>query len=617
MLSDVDISVSLSDLPQQQQEVSKSDEDNRFTLCNKKHSDENEKEDRYALCNKKNRDESFATSVKDDSDSVMCSAKRDQHLRKNDAGDMERTTCSSQTSTDGAMDIATKATSSELTWHYLGVTDVDIPDHRDASRKRTLHKRSLTDRFKCKDCASCFSHRSKLVQHIRMVHLKWRPHLCQLCCTSFPSKNRLNRHMNVVHTKVRPFCCETCGASFVDHYTLSHHKVTHKENRQHQYFCEQCGKGYHRMGELKQHMETHTSKPVKSLLCWVCGKAVRTTRYLRIHLRTHSPDSAHTCTECHQVFTSKHSLENHRKSLVCTRRRDKSSGVSKAGTEGKGLARKKHAAVLSRTRGKNSGTFQCEICEKFFSVKKDVYRHKRNIHGVEVKRKENQIFVTDPEEIARFLTPRKRVTTDLKFSCEICFQRYSSQENVRKHKDIVHFGRRDYSCELCKKTFTRASSLKEHKDYVHNPNGVECDICHKTFSSKTNMIKHKKVLHYGFKPHSCPACSKTFRDNYKLRKHQQSCRCIRAATSQQQDNVASSFKHTETDMHASLLDTNDCKALESSTVSGDIFKSNTCTGAPSAVSGFDEAESWTVGPPPVTTVFDHRLQALGVQSHSL
>ena len=434
---------------------------------------------------------------------------------------------------------------STVTWHYLGVADVDLPD---GGQKRKSFRHSPADRYQCKECSSSFTHRGILVKHIRLAHLKWRPHLCDLCPAAYATRTKLQRHVNVAHAKVRPYCCETCGASFVDQYTLTCHKQTHEEGRQYRFFCELCGKGYYGMRELKRHMETHAARPTKSLLCWVCGKAVRTTQYLRIHLRTHSPDKAFTCPLCGHVFTSKCALEKHRASQACQRRQEKR--LSPPDEE----RRKKRVVALTRKRQEQKvGTYPCDICHKYFSQKKNIYKHKRSVHGVEAKRdSDSRIVVTDPAEIARYLTPKKRDVSSLKYSCDLCAKRYSSQESLRKHKNIVHYGRRDYKCDLCDKTFTRHTSVIEHKHNVHNLTGknarpkAQCDICHKTFAAKNSLRKHLKTVHFGLLPYSCSSCGKKFASKYHLREHHKTS----GHSDPKADIVVDSGQQTDTFAHS-------------------------------------------------------------------
>ena len=51
--------------------------------------------------------------------------------------------------------------------------------------------------------------------------------------------------------------------------------------------------------------------------------------------------------------------------------------------------------------------------------------------------------------------------------CNLCGKAYGQQNNLSRHIEIVHEGRKDFQCDLCGKEFSYKSHLERHKTNVH------------------------------------------------------------------------------------------------------------------------------------------------------
>ena len=80
------------------------------------------------------------------------------------------------------------------------------------------------------------------------------------------------------------------------------------------------------------------------------------------------------------------------------------------------------------------GVYKCDLCDKLFTEKRSLLRHKKNTHG-----EKNS------------------------YPCELCNKVFGRTEDLRRHNASAHFESAKVQCSKCKKTFTRAYNLKRHK----------------------------------------------------------------------------------------------------------------------------------------------------------
>ena len=94
------------------------------------------------------------------------------------------------------------------------------PSTRERRRRASAEERP----FACDRCTSRFVLKGHLVQHIKYVHLKVRPHSCVVpgCASSFGTQFARNQHHWTVHQGRKPFAC-ACGARFGQRSHLNRH----------------------------------------------------------------------------------------------------------------------------------------------------------------------------------------------------------------------------------------------------------------------------------------------------------------------------------------------------------------------------------------------------------
>ena len=55
-----------------------------------------------------------------------------------------------------------------------------------------------------------------------------------------------------------------------------------------------------------------------------------------------------------------------------------------------------------------------------------------------------------------------------KFSCEICKKKFSHQEDLMHHKQIVHGKDLKYDCKECNKFFSNMEDMRTHLQREHS-----------------------------------------------------------------------------------------------------------------------------------------------------
>lgn len=90
-----------------------------------------------------------------------------------------------------------------------------------------------------------------------------------------------------------------------------------------------------------------------------------------------------------------------------------------------------------------SGGFQCNSCDKKYSLKHDLFRHMRNIHGSDsgplacqhctVVCKNKHALQTHVYQYHKFQSTEK-----LRYFCKLCTKSYTLKKYLKKHCKIAH-----------------------------------------------------------------------------------------------------------------------------------------------------------------------------------
>lgn len=169
--------------------------------------------------------------------------------------------------------------------------------------------------------------------------------LCTTCNKQLKSRSSWNRHMQTVHQKKNAKGQKERAFCDICNQSFSTFGNMRKHRETHieanRFVCNFCGRGFNGLYNLKEHTHTHTGE--KPYQCDICGKKFgrQTNKYS--HMRIHTGEKPYKCLieGCDRAYTFKIDLNRHKYSVH-------------------GIYTKKHI---------------CPICSKVYSENKLLKKH--------------------------------------------------------------------------------------------------------------------------------------------------------------------------------------------------------------------------------------------------
>lgn len=229
-----------------------------------------------------------------------------------------------------------------------------------------------------------------------------------------------------------------------------------------------------------------------------------------------------TCTECGITFETSLKLRKHEKEVH-------------------NIKPKRHR----RRKTEIVAHFYCDLCEKGFTRKHDMVKHRNRTHvnfvdtGIEKKTRKSNLAIlqkcrnedADGKVFYRCdycqrvimqsynLMRHRTIHTGVReYFCHICGKSFRISNGLKRHIQGFHYQVKNFSCEVCEKTFTARASRDEHMNIHTNNRPWVCDICGKRFKQKASLHVHK-VFHSDTYNFECSNCGKKFRRNQDLKVH--------------------------------------------------------------------------------------------------
>lgn len=172
------------------------------------------------------------------------------------------------------------------------------------------------------------------------------------------------------------------------------------------------------------------------------------------------------------------------------------------------------------TKNKNTGKFECTICNKKFITTSNLKQHMGS-HSVDKKNyhcKLCDMSFAWKSTLNKHLASSHRPDGPQKFVCEICPRVYATLAQVNEHVKRDHLKVRNHECKECGKTFFKKFDLKLHIRTHTKERPYVCRFCDKTFYHQSHIIRHERT-HSGERPYSCSVCLKTFLQLSALKAH--------------------------------------------------------------------------------------------------
>uniref|UniRef100_A0A1I8NMD0 Uncharacterized protein n=1 Tax=Stomoxys calcitrans TaxID=35570 RepID=A0A1I8NMD0_STOCA len=172
--------------------------------------------------------------------------------------------------------------------------------------------------------------------------------------------------------------------------------------------------------------------------------------------------------------------------------------------------------------------YKCKVCEGECTSIEQVRLHTRNAECrelVKISKKDNPLFKCEVCEAkypnTYLLRHHLRRHIERKYPCSYCPKSYLSKIEVDVHQRMAHSAERPYKCDKCPNSFRLMHHLRRHLDIIHFGKRHLCPElkCNKQFSTLSEMKKHKQS-HYGaIEPYKCKYCPSVFKRRLLLRKH--------------------------------------------------------------------------------------------------
>ena len=377
------------------------------------------------------------------------------------------------------------------------------------------------DFYECHVCKQRFQYRSLLLRHIPYHSSQYS---CGFCKKAYEQKEGLLDHFQIMHEGRIRLLCRYCERKFENLLDFERHVRAHKGGTV--VACTVCKKKFSDSRLMLKHLKTFHAHTLNALVCSVCGKKFPQAQHLSAHMKiAHGTSKAIvtkflSCRFCSKVFHKKQGLSSHyrlchgmsiaealstigskRASAATTKSKQKAL-VPNVQSRPKVQASKSNAQTKEKASvAAESKNHECSKCGRSYSDKKHLESHCRNIHGVEVLRRET----THPQ-------------------CKMCGRKVHTLQGLKTHYKLIHKqempllktaskNEGTHRCTKCGKCFTYRSNLFRHTKIFHST---------KPTSTKTSFSV-KPVSHRLGKPWPCRVCAKPFVTRKSMRLHMKRC----------------------------------------------------------------------------------------------
>nr|CAI5828211.1 unnamed protein product [Callosobruchus analis] len=397
------------------------------------------------------------------------------------------------------------------------------------------HEESI---IRCSDCASAFTDKADLLQHVQLVHPKLTNHICGICshqCSSLPA---LQEHLVTCCEqlqRVTKYFCRICCFGEDSFRDLENHVLTHD------YLIEMCKKqmkifdpadyidcldnvskfsctecGANDFGSFKE-FNSHRKDKHHIFHCDLCNKFYGRNSHLWKHVnRLHKGHPSITCQICYKTSASKYHLVQHFNKMHVKNTKPKNIDVNL--NEGEqtehffNFQQSKQALIKQEEKNTSENEDSTDYSDQ----------EELMMHGCEIK----QEIKEEPKEIdsshdlyTNIITNYTPPQNEGDFKCPKCSKGFCKKLLLKKHrkncrpklqKDLLT------RCKSCARVFKDRVSLTKHLVNYHSE--YVCEICSQKAQSKCEIVAHIRFQH----PNCsliCKICNNILRSKDDLREH--------------------------------------------------------------------------------------------------
>ena len=155
------------------------------------------------------------------------------------------------------------------------------------------------------------------------------------------------------------------------------------------------------------------------------------------------------------------------------------------------------------------------------------------------------------------------------YQCDQCSQKFTMHCNLRRHKENIHLGKKEYTCEICSKGFHRRHELLQHQLVHIEDTPYHCMKCPRAFKTEKLLTVHENSHNDTLTP--CEYCDKRFyneseRDVHVWEKHHEHahqykcgvCKAIYLAEPRAQEHIAFHRGERQADISPDLFECKIC-----------------------------------------------------------
>lgn len=136
----------------------------------------------------------------------------------------------------------------------------------------------------CEICSRKFVNGKTLSKHVKAVHNKIKPFICNVCGKKMARKASLIIHMRQ-HTGEKPLHCKICKFSTRDPSVLHKHQLRHEKAGKLK--CKHCDFSCIQTSAYKRHMHLNHSDEYKKIACDLCSYVTISSERLQAHKSDH------------------------------------------------------------------------------------------------------------------------------------------------------------------------------------------------------------------------------------------------------------------------------------------------------------------------------------------